>query len=459
MRHSINDRFLGSTTYRLHFFDKRGVHALLSTLLTGCLSGILGQSAMSQTPAAPVHSVLKDTAFQSSDVEAAVAQRGKTERTYMALASGLGSVSNTSFDAGIQLGPSDEGTIISMTQGEDRITSQVPAGTIESINLNQYASPEYSQIPSSYMSGGSYSGYASQSGLSSGNPCCPENCHSYYAGYEALYIQRKADEAFTLSRGNRLGGYDYEFGNRITLGQMLDCTDGVELVYTGPLKWTRSRIDQSNTGSLNTVFTPSGGYLASQIDTYNGAIRHIQVQQSELQSYEANRRWFVLDVMSTLIGLRAIQLDGSFLFDSVAPDLGAGFFRTRSKNFLVGAQCGADIYRPIGQRLSVGSRSRIGFFANFHEGETVLANRGTYLLFASDKSVGAAAMIQYAVSARYRILPHVAAVGGYEAWVLTRVQSDSDRDYSTINPNTGVSYSAKDTVIFHGATGGLEITW
>lgn len=460
MRHSINDRFLGSTTYRLQFFDQRSFRALLSTLFAGCLSGILGQSAMSQTPAAPVHSVLKDTAFQSSDAH--VAQKVKadrTDRTYMALASGLGSVSNSPSDGGIQLGASDEGTIISVTQGEDRIIGQVPAGNMISTEMNQYASPEYSQIPSSHMGGGSYSGYASQGGSSRGNPCCPENCHSYYVGYESLYFLRKADESFTLSQGRFLGSFDYEFGNRITLGQMLDCTDGVEFVYTGAFKWERARIDQSSSGALNSLLTTNLGYVDSQIDTFNGAIRHIHAERSKLQSYETNRRWFAEDVVSTLIGLRVLQLDESFLFDSVDQDLGAGFYRKSTRNYMLGAQIGADVYRPIGQRLSIGSRSKLGIFANFLRGETILANRGSTLLFARDKDIDVAGLAQYNATVRYRICRNLVAVGGYEAWVLYRAATVSDQTYTPINPNSGLTYRSDDTVFFHGATGGLELTW
>jgi len=413
---------------------------------------------MSQTPAAPVHSVLKDTAYQSSDIQ--LPQKVRTDRSYNALASGVGVPRSSISNGGIQLGASDEGTIINVTEGEDRVIGEVPAGNMVSTSMNQYASPEYSQVSSSHMSGGSYSGYASQNG-SMGNPCCPQNCHSYYVGYESLFFRRQTDQSFTLSQGRFLDTFDYEYGNRITLGQMLDCTDGVEFVYTGALKWERARIDQSNSGALNSVLTTTtnGGYIDSQIDTFNGARQHIQIEQSKLQSYEANRRWFAEDVMSTLIGLRAVQLNESFLFDSVDQDFGAGFYRKSTRNYLVGAQIGTDVYRPIGQRLSIGSRTRAGLFANFTKGETALANRGTFLLFARDKDINAAGLITYSGTARYRICRNMVAIGGYEAWILSRVSTVSDQTYTTIDPNSGLTYRFKDTVFFHGATGGLEITW
>ncbi len=456
MRHSTNNGLIGSGTLRHGFLDRPGLQALLSSLLTGCLSGILGQNANAQTPAAPVHSVLKDTAYQNSDF--AVAQKPYKDKSYTTLASGVSGVTSPVSNGGIHLGASDEGTIISMTEGEDRVIGQVPAGNMISTSMNQYESPEYSQVPSSYAGGGSYSGYASQSG-SMGNPCCPQNCHSYYVGYESLFFRRKTDESFTLSRGRFLDTFDYEFGNRITLGQMLDCTDGVEFVYTGALKWDRARIDQSNSGALDSILTGDAGYTAAQVDTFNGARRHIQIEQSKLQSYEANRRWFAEDVMSTLIGLRAVQLDESFLFDSVDLDLGAGFYRKSTRNYLVGAQIGTDVYRPIGQRLSIGSRTRAGLFANFTKGETILANRGTFVLFARDKDINAAGLVTYSGTARYRICRNLVAIGGYEAWILSRVSTVSDQTYTPVTPNSGLNYRSKDTLFFHGATGGIELTW
>jgi hypothetical protein len=457
MRHSTSIRFLGSKTGCRQLVDQRRARAFLSTLLTGCLTGLLGQSALSQTPAAPVHSVLKDTAIQSSDLQSA--SKAKSDRTYLSLASATSGSIHSDAIGGIQLGASDEGTIVSVTPGEDRVIGQVPAGNMVSSNMNQYASPEYSQIPSSYMGGGSYSGYATQGNAMGGNPCCPQNCHSFYVGYESLFFRRKTDETFTLSTGRFLDTFDYEFGNRITLGQMLDCTDGVEFVYTGALKWGRSRIDQSSSGALNSLLTTDGGYVNSQIDTFDGAIRHIQAEQSKLQSYETNRRWFAEDVMSTLLGLRVIQLNESFLFDSVDQDFGAGSYRKSTRNYLVGAQIGSDVYRPLGQRLSIGQRTRAGVFANFNKGETALANRGSFLIFARDNDIDLAGLIQYGATARYRILPKVSAVGGYEGWVLAGVSSVSDQSYTPVTPTSGLTYDAKDTLFFHGATGGLEILW
>lgn len=479
MRQSKRIQPIGSITRAMRVRGSRGRRLVFSSLLTGCLSAILGQSAISQTLAPPVQSVLNDTAMQG--YVAPKPAPFKADRSYTALASTTGAVTNRASDNTIHLGDSAEGKVISVTEGEDRIIGEVSAGEYVSTNANQMYGSGYagssnyagnsnnagnsgyldgsSGVPSSYMGGsGSYNGYAS-TGYSNSNPCCPENCHSYYISGEAVFLRKKADESFTLSPRRFLGDFDYEAGGRYTVGQMLDCTDAVEAVYTGPFNWNRARVDQSSTGTLDSIFTTDGGYIPSQINTFNGAIRHIQVERAELQSFEGNRRWFAWDIMSTLIGIRAFKYDESLIFDSVAPDLGAGFFRTNTRNFLLGGQVGADIFRPVGQRLSVGTRTRIGIFANFNRGETLLANRGTYLLNARQRDIDVAGMLQYGALARYRILPNFVATAGYEAWILAGMATVSQQRYTPINPNTGLTYRASDTVFFHGATGGFEITF
>ena len=281
-----------------------------------------------------------------------------------------------------------------------------------------------------------------------------------------MFLRKKADQSFTLSPRRLLGDFDYEAGGRYTVGQMLDCTDGVEAVYTGPFNWSRARVDQPSTGTLDSIFTTDGSYLPSQIDAFNGAIRHIQVERAELQSFEGNRRWFAWDIMSTLIGIRGIKYDESLIFDSAdlpaisTPNVAQpGAFRTSTRNFLLGGQIGADVYRPIGQRLSIGSRARIGIFANFNKGETFLANRGNVLLNARQRDIDVSGLIQNGVLARYRILPNFVATAGYEAWILAGVATVSHQRYAPITPNTGLTYRASDTVFFHGATGGFEITF
>jgi hypothetical protein len=374
------------------------------------------------------------------------------------------------------LGQEPQGTIVSskiVSTSEPVIVSQQdlgPDGTPISTQVNDgYGFNEAVAMPSSGYGysqpkrhGSSRPSLAVMSGYSTNrgqnNTCCPEVCRRFYLGYETVYMQREGDQQYSFSQGNLMPNNGYELGHRITLGQMFDCTDGVEFVYTGSFTWERASQHLSPGGDLQSFLTASGGYTAAQIDTFNDSFRHQQGMRANLQSYEANRKWFAWDIMSTLIGIRAFQYNEQFSFDSVGSGNGAGFLRTDLQNFLLGAQIGSDVMRPISQRLSIGAKSRLGVFANFNEGEMQVFNRGTRLIDASRRSTDLSGMVQLGTIGRYRILPSLVATVGYEAMYLAGVATVSNQQY-VLNPGSGTSYDAGDCVLFHGGTFGLEYSW
>lgn len=367
----------------------------------------------------------------------------------------------------ITYGIADEGKILNMTEGEDRIvdtSDEPPPGFMTANQVGMpYGGGAMAGPGAAYgeygLAGGAYSG-AAPYGAAGGNPCCPENCHDWYISYEAVYLKASERESYTLSPGSFLGQYDFDLGGRYTFGQMLDCVDGVEAVYTGPFEWERARAVQAQTGTtLRSVFFPGGGYVDSQLSTFNNSFRHFQYEKTDLQSYEANRRWFAWDIMSTLIGFRAVRYNEVIQFDTSTSTNETGSFGLRTENFLLGGQIGADVMRPIGQRLSVGTKTRLGLFANVNKGQTFLQNAGNTLINASDRDVDFAGLLQYAAVARYRLGRRVAVIGGYEGWILGGIATLADQVYAPVTPLTGTSYEADDFVFFHGATGGVEISW
>lgn len=376
----------------------------------------------------------------------------------------------------VHSGQEPPGTIVSskiVSTSEPVIVSQQdigPDGTPISTQVtDSYGFNEAVAMPSSgygynqpHRHGGSRPSLAVMSGFSTNrgqnNTCFPEVCRRFYLGYETIYMQREGDQQYSFSQGNFMPNNGYELGHRITLGQMFDCTDGVEFVYTGSFTWERASQHLSPGGNLQSFLTAGGGYTAAQIDTFNDSFRHQQGMRANLQSYEANRKWFAWDIMSTLIGIRAFQYNEQFSFDSVGQGNGAGFFRTDLQNFLLGAQIGSDVMRPISQRLSIGAKSRLGVFANFNEGELQVFNRGTRLIDASRRSTDLAGMIQLGTIGRYRVLPSLVATVGYEAMYLAGVATVSNQQY-VLNPGSGTSYDAGDCVLFHGGTFGFEYSW
>ncbi len=433
-----------------------------AALCSGMAAFSMSGDASGQTLAPIVRSAVSDPAKLSANSD--VMTLNKLTDGSTVVPAGANSPTSQISDRALNLGSLSDGQVIGISEGEDRIigtSDTMPEGypTSTQIGGMGYASPMSSRMQYS-NNGGSYSGYAPY-GSPVSNPCCPENCHDYYASYESVFLKANASQNFALSQGRFLGRYDYDFGGRYTIGQMLDCVDGVEFVYTGPFEWNRGRTDQAATNSLQSVLTASGGYTASDIDIFNNSRRHIQAERIELQSFEVNRRWFAWDIMSTLIGIRAFKYNETFLFDtasvfSTVPTEAYGFFRTRLENFLIGPQIGMDVTRPVGQRLSVGTTTRLGVFANFNKGSTILVNRDNPLLNASRRDIDIAGAITTGGIGRYRVTPRLSVIGGYEAWILAGVATVSEQNYVPITPSTGIEYRSRDIVFFHGATGGIE---
>jgi hypothetical protein len=434
----------------------------LAALWSGVAAFSLASDVYGQTLAPIVRSAVSDPTWLSGNSDVMTLDNLATRS--MVVPAGVNSPASQTSDRGLSLGSISDGNVIGINEGEDRVietSDTIPQGYHTSTQMGgmDYSSPGYSGMQYG-NNGGSYSGYAPY-GSPVSNPCCPENCHDYYVSYESVFLKAKASQNFSLSQGRFLGRYDYDFGGRYTIGQMLDCVDGVEFVYTGPFEWNRSRDVQAATNSLQSILTASDGYVAADINAFNNSRLHAQAERIDLQSFEVNRRWFAWDIMSTLIGIRAFRYNESFLFDAfdqinITPTPADGFFRTRLENFLIGPQVGMDSFRPVGQRLSIGTSARIGIFANFNKGETFLSNRGNPLLNASRRDIDIAGAITSGGIGRYRVTPRLSVIGGYEAWILAGVATVSDQNYVPITPSTGINYRSQDIVFFHGATGGIE---
>jgi hypothetical protein len=279
----------------------------------------------------------------------------------------------------------------------------------------------------------------------------------FYLSYEALWITREGDENFTMSQNRLMPQFGDDLSGRYTIGQMLDCVDGVEAVFTGPLRWSRQ--DAAAGADLDSFFVADAPYNAASIDTFNNATSHSQLYRAKYNNYELNRRWWADNVLSTLIGLRVIDYTEGFSFDSVGTGGGRGVFRQGVENLLVGVQIGNDMFFPTTNRLELGFRTRLGIFGNFNESTTFMSNRGTTRVNNRDKDIDVAGMIEVGALGRYRLFRNVVATGGYEAWFMPGTATVANQRFNIVTPTTGSDVRAGDTVIFHGATAGIEVSF
>ncbi len=296
--------------------------------------------------------------------------------------------------------------------------------------------------------------------LSSMQGCAPEDCRIYYAHAEALYWKQEEDQSLGFSVARQLSDFDYEWGARVTLGEMFDCVNGVEFVYTGPFEWNRT--DFVAGAGLNSTFTAVDPFVPANatLSAFFNSTVHSQFLQTELSSYEFNRRWFASDLFSTLIGLRIFDYDENYGFTAVgANGTDVGTFNNNIDNFMIGAQFGVNMYRPLTQRFSYGTWTKLGVFGNFAKNETRLINLGAVRANASRSDTDLAGMIQGGIGARYRLLPRVTATAGYEYLLLAGMATVADQRTFPLSLTSPNNVDQGDNVFFHGANVGLEFSY
>lgn len=292
----------------------------------------------------------------------------------------------------------------------------------------------------------------------SANACNPNCDISWYFNYDALWLRRENDERFSLSRNTFIPDFEYEFGGRYTAGRMLDCSNGWEAVYVGPYDWQRSA-SVAGTGNLQSQLQPLNGYTAAEVSSFNSADQHAQAYRAQLNSFEFNRRWWVWDVVSTMIGVRYVDYEEDFLFFSQRTGVGNGLFVERVDNQLVGVQTGADLIYPISLRANVGVRAKAGVYANFDERETFLSNAGTIVLNAGDSDVDVAGIIEYGVFANYHVVPSVRLTAGYEFWYLPGMATIPEQSPTLVSPASGTTVFDSDDLFLHGGSVGVQILY
>lgn len=308
--------------------------------------------------------------------------------------------------------------------------------------------------PASY--GSLIGGYAANGAYVSGDACGTAGCDvNAYASAEALWLRRGSDKYFSLSQNSYLPDYDYELGGRFTIGRLFNCVDGWEGVYTGPFEWNRQSI-VDGAANLQSRLVANGGYTPAEISTFNNSNRHIQAWESKLNSFELNRRWWSWDVLSTLVGVRYVDYNEEFVFQSISGG-GVGTYRNQVKNRMAGAQVGAEILYPVSLRTNMGFRGKAGVYANFDENNVFLQNGATTILNAGDNSVDVAGLIEMGVFANYQVLPSVRLTAGYEFWYMPGVVTVPGQSPQFINPSTGTRVDNDEEVFLHGGSLGVQV--
>jgi len=280
----------------------------------------------------------------------------------------------------------------------------------------------------------------------------------WYVQAEGLYFERDLAERRVITRNLAFGQFDFELGGRVTVGRQFDCLEGVEISLAQFDEWNVAEEIFSPAGGLNSRFvSPAFGAVA--FNDFTNAVRQQIRYESQLSSFEANRRQFGWDVVSSMWGFRYINLDEQFLLLSqdVAGDVGA--YAIDADNHLVGLQIGGDMAQPVTELLWLRGKTKVGGFANFSDHDSVFFNTQGPTIRAESDEINFAFLSEVGVGANLQLAPGVALRAGYEFWYIWGLALAPEQIDFTVGPRMGVFHDDNGDMFLHGPTAGVNIVW
>lgn len=281
--------------------------------------------------------------------------------------------------------------------------------------------------------------------------CNPGCAPGWQIQADWVFLNREGDRGTAMSTSYLVNDFGYDEAMRVSVAHRYDCLVGWELAYMGPFEWTQR--GQVAGAGLNSLLVAAG----TNLSTFSNATSLQQTYTSKLQSFEANQKWWGWDVISTIAGLRYINVEEDFAFNTVSP-LGAGALNIATNNHLIGGQVGADLIYNVG-RLGTTTRLRGGMYANVMDNSTILTNAGVLQVNTADDTVDFAALLELGYYFSYRVTRNISVRCGYEvSWLYGLALAHSQLD----NPVSAFSGSTVDRdgdVFYHGGTVGVEVAW
>ena len=331
-------------------------------------------------------------------------------------------------------------------------------------------------------------GVVSSSGCSGacGGTCgsCACECQPrWYGGVEVVWLDRSRPKPFSVSvldispppetivLNTEDIGFRYEPGLRLTLGRWLDACTSIEAQYLGLHDWE---------GTASSPFSAAGdidpfwGNDLEDIDTRNfqDAFQHEIRYESNLHSFEINRRrWNGMD-SSRFVGVRYVQVSEEFellSFDSdpsgiINPE-DFGLYDIDTMNHLIGVHVGG-MRQTGGDRFKVGIRGKAGLFLNFLSQESHLLdfNAGNTPpartdLETRESDVALATVVELGAYGLYRVSDRCWIRAGYDLLFISGLALASEQLDIPQWENSRSSLSDNGSVIYHGPSAGLMFNW
>lgn len=261
--------------------------------------------------------------------------------------------------------------------------------------------------------------------------------------------------------------FDFEIGPRLSLICSAEQGFDVELVGYGINHWSTAitRVSDPESQNANSGLQfDAPGFAAVGFKT---PMRF--EWESRLFNVEANVKWFDHPWMQWLIGLRYLSfeesLQGAFtesapgvilpsptLIPNVAP---SAFWSTNAANHLYGGQVGTDIcFWNRGGPLAVTGMLKGGLYYNRVEQTSVLPGLGQAISASGDE---VAFVGETGVQGMWRITDWMSLRLGYQLLAVQGVALTPAQIPVTNVMHGDAKVQAKDTLLMHGTTAGLEV--
>ena len=295
--------------------------------------------------------------------------------------------------------------------------------------------------------------------------CCEECCTSWYAQFDALYLNRTNTDMisqsliFVPTQTTIFTTDDLDLGSapggRILLGYHDCCGRGWELLYYGTDDWTSATTFQGQLSLPGALGAAAGFNLVGQLDTQ---------YSSQLHNVEINRVFGSLP-FSVLAGFRYVELDEQFSFAASlnAPgNVVSGRYDIDAVNRLYGAQIGTRLTHRW-ERWGFDFTAKAGVFANDADQSSnivvAINNASASLPPGTGSTTDVAFVGDINLSGAYRLLDNVWLRGGYNFMWIEGIALGPDQLDFTLSPTSRNGLNNDGGVYLHGANAGVEVRW
>ncbi|MGB7347839.1 MAG: hypothetical protein WBD20_26680 [Pirellulaceae bacterium] len=286
------------------------------------------------------------------------------------------------------------------------------------------------------------------------------SCDPYtFLRVEALYMERRGNDNFTLADDFGMDGFDYEWGTRITAGSVPDCVHGCEFTLVTPMQWdmTGSRVDPS--AGINTLLVTRPPLAVNDLSSFYNATGQRQTYTADYWSLEANKTLVGWDVAKLLLGARYIDYDEDYGYTTRNNVGQTGLMKSSTDNQLFGAQIGMDLLYPVARFLYTDFRARAGAYLNFADSDMQIYNNGSTIVNNRDDDAQLAGVFELGTGLRYNLGQSLSVHGGTEMWYLTGLATAPDQFQSVVRPSLGRNIEVDDDIFFYGLKFGVELRY